>query len=39
MRHLTACKISVSLVFEQDQNEMIFMYLWINVGNIDSEIR
>ena len=39
MWHLTACKIPVSLVFELDQNRNNFLsYLWINVGNINSEI-
>ena len=37
---MTACKISVSLsFFKYIQNEMILSYLWINVGNINSEIR
>ena len=40
MWHLTACKISVSLsFFEQDQKWNDFLlYLWINIGNINSEI-
>ena len=35
MRHLTACKISVSLSFlNWIKNKMIFLsYLWINVAN------
>ena len=40
MWHLTACKYSFSLAFlNWIKNEMIFLsYLWINVGNINSEI-
>ena len=39
MWHLTACKILVSLSFlNWIKNELIFLsYLWINVGNINSE--
>ena len=40
---LTACKMSVSLsFFNWIKNKMIFlsyMYLWNNVGNINSEVR
>ena len=41
MWQLTACKISISLsFFNWIKKEMIFLwYLWINVGNIISEIR
>ena len=40
MWHLTACKISISLLFlNWIKNEMIFLlYLWIYVGNISSDI-
>ena len=41
MWHLAAYKISISLSFlNWIKNEMIFLsYLWINVGNINSEIQ
>ena len=40
MWHLTACKISVSVSFlNWIKNETILSYLWINVANINLEMR